>query len=128
VGLLKPALINANPLLAKSRGARVGGATTAAGAVRPLTADALTKRRTSVSELIWTNQYLDHEKYLNTAENEIESVSSGHTFISNGLEKSHVVQVITDEEYNDEEMAKIRQNAQMAGICNNLLFCPITID
>jgi hypothetical protein len=131
VGVLKPALSNfqTNPLLAKSRGtARGGGGGGGVGGgdetFRPLTADAVMKRRTSVSELIWTNPFLhqqQQQQQLNpTNDNEIDSVSSGYTFISNGLEKSRVVQEITEEEYNDEEMGKIRQNAQMAGICESL--------
>lgn len=47
---------------------------------------------------------------------ELESVSSGQTFITNGLEKSENAQEMTVEELDDKNIEKIRQSARLAGI------------
>lgn len=110
VGLLKPAfneMMLKNPLLSRNRG----------GADRPLTAEP-SKRRSSVSELLWTNNFLEiHQSP--TSENEVESLSSGNTFISSGLEKpTTAIQNyhLIEEEFDPEDLEKIRQNARIAGI------------
>ena len=111
VGLLKPAfneMMLKNPLLSRNRG----------GADRPLTAEP-SKRRSSVSELLWTNNFLETHLQSSSAENEVESLSSGNTFISSGLEKSTTAiqnNHLIEEEFDPEDLEKIRQNARIAGI------------
>jgi hypothetical protein len=91
------------PMHSNSRSIRVDN--------RPSTAEPI--RRASVSELIWTNHFLQPP---NPLDNETESVVSEDSFVSNGLEKSKVVQEMTSEELDDKNIEKIRQNAKMAGI------------
>jgi hypothetical protein len=119
IGLLKPALnemMQKSPLLARNRG---GG--------RPQTAESSTNRRSSVSELLWTNNFLGTHLLQPslTLDQEIESVSSGNTFISSGLEKPTAAAAaatatahLIEEEFDPEDLEKIRQNARIAGIGN----------
>lgn len=109
VGLLKPALseMQKNPLLSRNRGS----------SGRPSTIEpSPNSRRASVSELLWTNNFLGSQQST-VSENDLDSVSSAQTFISNGLEKSQVLQELTSEDLQDENLDKIRQNARSAGIC-----------
>lgn len=79
---------------------------------RPPSASLQANRRTSVSEMIWTNQFVDMAPKFE----ENDTVSSGQTFISNGLEKSEVIQDEFFEDSDDKNIEKIRQSARLAGI------------
>ena len=70
-------------------------------------------RRSSVSEMIWTNQFVDMAP---KPTDENGSISSDQSFVSTGLEKSEVIREMTIEELDDKNMEKIRQSARMAGI------------
>lgn len=141
VGLLKPALseMYRNPLISRGRGGNekknmlpVGGSSCVGGDVHGVSSgvgggineksnEKSTNRRASVSELIWTNNFLGNQHSLDS-ENEMESLSSsGQSFISTGLEKSQAVPELSPEDYDDVNLEKIRQNARIAGICKLLV-------
>lgn len=141
ISYLKPALIEIkkNPLLVLSRNRGGGGG----GTERPSTADSIKQRKSSISELLWSNNFLNNgngggtggtgqQSILSDNDSHDTSISSIPSLISNGLEKSHPpLAELTSEELHDENIEKIRQNARNAGICkrriHNIFLFPLLV-